>query len=328
MSQMGGAAMRQDDDTTALSEAEDACIGELAQGLELKDLSDGRLWDDGLVADEVHSFLRQQMRCVYEIGRRLLWAREVKSSGGFAAWCREHVGFLGERTIRNYMNAAAFLQSQPRLIQHAQELGLKKTLLLAQVPDHEIEKLLSDSEPELNLEQMKLLPYPELKMRLRDAERELAELKRTANDEGIRATKAERTITDLSSLRHGQDDGPALETLASVKGKLEAGLKEVGLRLDILAMRNHEGKLSPRVRSEMVALVEWLATWADYERLHLIRELGGDVLDYQIEDVLTRPRPGGERYEVPDRGGAVAPEQLEPKAGRDRLRLEKGGAGS
>ena len=65
--------------------------------LEYRHLSDGRIWDDHLVATEIYSYFQQGVRCAYEIGRRLLWAKAVLPHGAFSAWGQEHLPWMSQR---------------------------------------------------------------------------------------------------------------------------------------------------------------------------------------------------------------------------------------
>lgn len=272
----------------------------LVRALELRHLSDGRLFDPRLVAGEIYHYLQQGVRCAYEIGRRLLWAKEVLPHGQFQAWVQEHVPFIKERACRNYMQTADFLLANPRLLNTAESVGIHKTLLLAQLPPDELDELTQGGRvADVDLEAMKAIPYPELKKRWKAAESKAKELEEDLEKEQKRAANAEATLNNIVEVRHSPDDDAHLARLAQWRKSFDGAMALMGLGLDAFAARLAEGSLSPRVQSEVLGLVEYVSTYAEYEALRFRKLSGGDVIDYQLDEALSRPRPAAERFRLP-----------------------------
>lgn len=162
-----------------------------ALALKLEPYSDGRLWDSATVVTEILAHTENMLRSAYEVGRRLLWTKEILSHGQFEGWCEAHLPF-SKRTVENYMRIGRFFVDHPGALRQLAKAGVKKTLLLTTLPEDDLEELLAGGQiADADLTDLADVPYLELKRevtRLREAKAELE-------------TKAARAESDLAETR-------------------------------------------------------------------------------------------------------------------------------
>lgn len=163
--------------------------------LDLVAYSDGQTWDDVLVAEEVNHHIGRAMREMFEVGKRLVWAKETLGHKRFGEWRERHIP-LSDRTCTRYMQLATFLVAHPKAIGVVNKAGLKKSLeLISHLRELDtdrdlVDEMLAEGEiPGVDLKRLDDLSYNQLKADLLKARRDLAL-------ESRRLTKAERELQD------------------------------------------------------------------------------------------------------------------------------------
>lgn len=270
------------------------------RALQLAEISRGQLWTEDEVTLQICGHIKNQVASIYEIGRLLTWSKAHLGHGTFGTYCARRLPWLSQSTINRYMRSFAFLDSNPALLQRQEQLGLKKVLLLATLPPEEVDVLTSGgSVGEVDLEQVGELPYPALKKQLAEARRAQIEAEEHRGEAEREAERLRKRVDALVDLTVSDDDDALLADLKVWHQKFDGALALAGMGLDILARRVRDDELSGRVRAEAAALVEYMRARVDHEVLRFRALSGGEVFDYQFDEVAGRRRPLVDRYPIP-----------------------------
>lgn len=253
-------------------------------GLRLQPYSDGRLWEEHVVLAEIHVHAETIIHSAYQIGRRLIWTKEVLGHGAFGSWCEANLPF-SDRTIRNYMRVATFLVDHPRLLQPLARAGLKKTLLLTSLPA-ELAQLVDDNGlvGEVPVEDLGDVPYVTLRKQVEQLRAEKLELEehvvRTEAD--LRASRdavADQTIAQSRIEEHAD------EILRTGWATFESAISTLSGQWALLVSRWDD--LSPAQRARLVGLAESVATHARYEADALRHQVGEDSHSAALAEALS-----------------------------------------
>lgn len=274
-----------------------------AEAARLEPYSDGRPWDSGLVVREIHHHTGNLLESVYEIGRRLLWAKEVLGHGHFEAWWEGSLPF-SERTIQNYMRVATLFIERPALRQPLAAVGLRKVLLLTSLPDEVKDDMAATSLlAETPVASIADKPYVELK-------KEVEKLRLSEAKAHEKAAAAEKTadqlkiqLADATGTAWSRDHEQLLGWLEDWRRSYDQAMAVAGVGLDNLARRIHE--LPPVVQARIIGLSEYMLTRTTYENLRFRELAGQEVYGAAFTETLNRPRPCADVYPIPE--GRVLP---------------------
>ncbi len=103
-------------------------------------ITEGRDWNLSRITEEVKVYARISVQGIFEIGKRLLWARGSLGGDNFLKWLEAEVP-IPQRTAYRFMAVAA--KMGPRLDGNPAYLSLRKGTLYAllDVPDKELDRL-------------------------------------------------------------------------------------------------------------------------------------------------------------------------------------------
>ncbi len=266
-----------------------------ALGHQLEPYSDGRIWEEHVVLAEIICHTETIIHSAYEIGRRLIWTKEVVGHGRFGDWCSDHLPF-SERTIRDYMRVADFLAKHPALLKPLGRAGLKKTLLLTSLPQEVLEEMVGDGHmAEVPVEMLGDVPYVELK-------KTVEQLKKALEKQTEVANKAENKVADLTmalgqqTAERSQFQEFAAGFVAKDGARLKAEIERLASHAGIVADRWPE--LTGSQRADVVGLMEGLHAQLEYELLRFRTMIGDEVYGHQLAEVLQHAEAVG--HAVPD----------------------------
>lgn len=261
----------------------------------LEPYSDGRIWEEHVVLAEIICHTETIIHSAYEIGRRLIWTKEVLGHGRFSSWCSDHLPF-SERTIQNYMRVGEFLTNHPRLLKPLAKAGLKKTLLLTSLPTELLEEMVGDGHmAEVPVEMLGDVPYIELKKSVED-------LKSRLSDETQARNKAENKVSDLTmalgqqTAERSQFQEFAANVVVKNGAAMKAEIERLATALSVVSMR--WGELPGPQRADLVGLMEGLHAQLEYELLRFRTEVGDEVYGHQLVEVMQHAEAVG--HPVPD----------------------------
>lgn len=292
------------------------------QDLMLEAWSDGRIWEEGLVVREINLYTEQALYCLFEIGRRLIWTREVIGHSQFGDWCMKKLPF-GRRNAERYMQIARWFSQRPGLLKPLARLGLRKAVALTTLPPDVGDALLSDGHvPGLDLEEVEDLPYCELHKRVEELRADADDLRAERTKLADRLSEAEGTVARLTTLQVTDDDAAMLREVARLRERAEKVLTEVCMRVRPMAARALRGELSPLVRADVVAFATYLDVLVRNEILVIQAAAGEEVWSGVLIENMERPRPLASRYTVPNELLPPAPDE-DPAPARVRKPKEK-----
>lgn len=266
--------------------------------LDLHVLSGGQVFDADAVAMEIAHYGRIAMQAVFEIGKRLLWAKRELGHGQFEVWCGDSLPFT-QRTARNYMRASRVLLNHPRLLESAERAGLKKTLALVthinQVADEHgrdmVDAALAEGhipESPLVVDELEHLPYLELKKRLARRDSELGEAKDTLTKREQELERARTALADAAIDERSLEDQTAEELLKELTLAHYAHWKGQHAKLGRLA-RGFDN-LGPATRAKICAFVEATRTHATHEAVSFEVRAGLDEhgVEHLVREVVNK----------------------------------------
>ena len=260
--------------------------------------SDGRIWSEATVVREIHLHTETIIHSAYEIGRRLIWTREVLGHGAFGPWCAKTLPMFSVRTLQNYMAVAEFLTRHPKLTEPLAKAGLKKALLLTQVPEEQLDEMLQNGHmAEVPVDQLGELSYVELKQRLRSTEKDLKEVSEKAAKAEGKAEEVTQTLTEMSSVWHSAEESKLCATVHEMHGELDTALEAMLVKLDV--MRGRWGTLPAPVRARIIGLLQYMRARADYEELAFRQAIGEEVWGSELTQAFEQPRALGRDFPIP-----------------------------
>ncbi len=271
-----GAAIAKD----AEAQREAALRDALENDLDLEPYSDGRDWDEKLVLTEIYFHVERMMTSVYEVGRRLVWAKKVLGHGRFEEWCDKHVPF-SKRKTRQYMQVAAWLVPHQKMLKPAARLGVKKLVELTRLPP-ELETELAETGElgGVSVDEMADMTYTELKRHL-DAERSVRE---KAEDEVSRlerqVAKKDEELTELRAqvgLVHTANELKVEELLDQMKKRFDEAMLGIGMNLSALGVRVGEGQFGPGTVARIRAFGDYIENYARLENCNLKHNAGDEL---------------------------------------------------
>lgn len=274
----------------ALLKTDDAQIA-----LELRKLSDGRMWDGDLVAREILHYSEVAMQSAYEIGRRLLWAKEVLGYGRFEAWCAENTPHISERSRQRYMQLSAYLLEHPKYVEPMARVGLVRAVrLITQAPD-QVELLLEQAGaiPEAEIEGMSELSYVEVRKRLDIVLKEKLALATDLEDRERQLAERNAELLAATTVVRNADDKAVESRIADLRKRMDRELGFLAVSMDQFA--GAYDKLSPPVRADILGLMESLRRRIEIESLRLRLVIGEDVHGAEWAELMT-PYPAASRF--------------------------------
>lgn len=240
-------------------------------GARLEPYSDGRIWNERLVLTEIHAYTETIVQSAYEIGRRLIWAKEVMGHGMFVEWCEKSLPF-GGRTARNYMQVASFLLDHPALLQPLNKAGLKKTLLLTTLPPGTLEELVGDGQvAEISLEGIADIPYIELKKQVDALKTKRIELEDRLADTESQLEDARNAVAD-QAIQVSKIDEHAERVINQQWAKFEGFVTDLEGALLVLVARWDD--IHPSLRARVVGMVEGVRVHTEHAQLVLKNNIG------------------------------------------------------
>lgn len=286
-----------------------------AHAREMELYSDGRMWNPTVVAEEIQFWGGQYYRAVFEIGRRLIWARAEMNPQEFETWCKARVPFSMSQ-VRKYMQAARPLIEFPKLRKPLETMGLEKLITLSALPPDMLDTMTDEGMVAgFALEDLEAVPYRELKKKVAEltAERDRllgenqdrqagSEKTEQVHREEVQKLKAElgdslrRKVSKEDAHLNGQVD-TAMQTVDAAFLKLE-------LILDDLAAKLTDA--TPKTKARIFGLVEHIEQRSRFEAAAFRRSVCDDMGEATayanaMRQCLMQPMPGGEEFELPKR---------------------------
>ena len=212
--------------------AGDMLVARQANDAEIRPYSDGRLWDETTAEAEIRYWRCVGVRAMYEIGRRLVWAKKQLGHGAFSDFLEKME--INERNARYQMEIARFFVQHPRALRNWGELDMRRTLELAQADPEVIEAALdTGSLGDVPLDKTGRIPFPELKAKLREAEKKLRQTETALTDSERARTEAEGQVKSMVRLRHSPDRAAEIQRRATeLRDQMAGLLAEMGMFLD------------------------------------------------------------------------------------------------
>lgn len=243
-------------------------------GARLEPYSDGRIWNERLVLTEIHAYTETIIQSAFEIGRRLIWTKEVMGHGMFVEWCDKCLPF-GGRTARNYMQVASFLLNHPALLGPLNKAGLKKTLLLTTLPPDTLEELVGDGQvAEISLEGIADIPYIELKKQVDALKTERSELQDKLAETAGQLQDARDAVAD-QAIQVSKIDEHAERIINQQWTKFEGFVQDLEGGLLLLVSRWDD--INPALRARVVGMVEGVRVHTEHAQLLLKNNIGEAV---------------------------------------------------
>lgn len=261
-------------------------------------LSDGRFWNEELVVREILGHTEAIIVSAYEIGRRLLWAKEEVGHGRFEDWCADTLPF-NLRTAQRYMQVAEFLVDNPKLLKPAAKAGLKKTLLLTTLAPDQLEELMSGGlVGEASIEDLDKVPYAKLQRDVRalrhTTERTEAEL--AARESELSKTK--EAVAELSGALD-VDAEDRLKKIRKVREGLCTAILLAHAQLRPLVDRMRLGELSPLEAAELVGVLEFSEVLVKNTVYQARASIGEGYWQDAVIENLERPRCAEDNNRIP-----------------------------
>ncbi len=267
--------------------------GEL-DALRLQPYSDGRIWDERQVAREIGHYLEVSLDATWQIGRRLIWAKAQLPHGRFQEWTSASFG-LGERSVRNYMQAAEFLTENPALRKPLSRAGLKKTLLLATLSPDQVERLLLT--PEGEIEELDKVPYVELRRQVDQLRSRCGETEdQLATTEERLQVRSEELLV-ATRLSRTSDEKAVAADLDKRLAEVEKQILLLGGLMDQVAGRY--GEFGSALRARLLGSTEYVVRLAQVEQLRLRERVGEEVWGADWAALSDDPRPAASVLPLP-----------------------------
>lgn len=242
--------------------------------LRLEPYSDGRIWESATVLTEILAHTESMLRSSYEVGRRLLWTKEILGHGAFMTWCEANLPF-SIRTVQNYMRIARFFVDHPGALRQLAKAGVKKTLLLTTLPSADIDDLLAGGQiADADIEDLADVPYLELKKAVEKLRKEKDALEeKTASLEGdLERTRS--VIADQAIERTKMDQ--YAETATKKNWAAFCTMMEQ-LHRDMALLTDRWDEITPAQRATLVGQVEAMRHHvANYDNM-LRNKIGEEV---------------------------------------------------
>lgn len=252
--------------------------------------SDGREWDEQLCIREIGLHLESMVEHAYEAGRRLIWAKNSVGHGKWGEWIRTNLRISGD-TAQRYMQVAEFLVRHPALLKPAMTAGMKKLLLLTEVPDQYIVNLIECSgSPEGDAELLFAKSYPDLKAELSAVKRELTELKKKSAEESKELEVAKEALADSSMLAFKAPEDIDKE-LDSIEDELNQWVKRA--RSKLLPLARDWASLDQRTRVRVVQLLKGASLHIEHEQLAVEDAAGQEPVRAVYMDILRQANAVG-----------------------------------
>lgn len=259
-------------------------------GHTLAPYSDGRIWEEHQVLTEICFHTEQIVHSAYEIGRRLIWTKEVLGHGQFLTWCEANLPF-SMRTIQNYMRVANFLVANPRLLKPMARAGMKRALLLTSLPQELVDEVIADGNlAEVPLDELGDVPYVDLK-------KEVVRLQKEREDTQLKLAQYEREGRNLKealgeqTAERSKIEEFAHNVLTRDAERFKAEIARLAGSYAVLTQRWDD--LPHKQRAEAIALWEGLQAHLEYERVTFQQAIGQEVYGHQLAEALNHARATG-----------------------------------
>lgn len=270
---------------------------------DLKWCSDDRIFDEDVVIQETVLWLSRAVVAHYEIGRRLVWAKEMLPHGEFGDWVQEKLG-ISERTSQRFMTVATFFHKHPsalNLLQHAkphQILALSKQaddvvtdILNGRIAGLEPDTIVESNEPELK----RKLADLEKKLKAKEEEAESANAIATQTKERLEAIKTKtdslsQQLMDATTVKWTTDEAQLLAHLDRQAQGANNLFHEITVVLKAAMGRVKNGELkndeaAKCIVAKCVAVASHIATLGQLEEMD-VRASAGEFIPGETVDKL------------------------------------------